>query len=350
MIKLIILIIVAAVLSFVSTPLVKKLAISLKAIDMPDKDKRRVHTKPIPRMGGLAIYFSFVCILTISIFMFNLSTEKVYQFVGIIIGSSIIVIGGILDDIFSLKPYQKILFQVTASIVIFAFGVSIKVLTNPLNIGSQFITLPFWISLFLTLIWVIGITNSINLIDGLDGLAAGVSLIFCITIFIIANIYGRNNVVLMTAILGAALLGFLPYNFNPASIFMGDTGSQLLGFLLATISMEGAIKSAAAFAIVVPVLALGLPIYDTLFAMIRRKVNGMPITQGDRGHLHHRLLDMGLNQKQAVLVMYLISSVLGCFSILAMQLSTQVSFILLIIVFIILIIAGWKYGFFEHRE
>ena len=154
----------------------------------------------------------------------------------------------------------------------------------------------------------------------------------------------------MTAILGAALLGFLPYNFNPASIFMGDTGSQLLGFLLATISMEGAIKSAAAFAIVVPVLALGLPIYDTLFAMIRRKVNGMPITQGDRGHLHHRLLDMGLNQKQAVLVMYLISSVLGCFSILAMQLSTQVSFILLIIVFIILNIDGWKYGFFEHRE
>jgi UDP-GlcNAc:undecaprenyl-phosphate GlcNAc-1-phosphate transferase len=162
--------------------------------------------------------------------------------------------------------------------------------------------------------------------------------------------HGRTEAAILTAILGGSILGFIPYNFNPASIFMGDAGAQLLGFLLAAISIEGTIKSAAAFAISVPILALGLPIYDTLFAMIRRKVNGKPISQGDRGHLHHRLIDMGMTQRQAVVVMYLISAVLGGIAIIAMQISTVRSYFLMTAVITIIILCAWKMGFFKHKE
>jgi len=161
---------------------------------------------------------------------------------------------------------------------------------------------------------------------------------------------GRFEAAAFTCILSGAILGFLPYNFNPASIFMGDTGAQLLGFLLAAISIEGAIKSAAAFAIAVPILALGLPIYDTLFAVIRRKINGKPIMQADKGHLHHRLLDMGLSQRQAVIVMYLISAILGSFAIIAMQVSSQKSYFILTGIMVLIIFIAWKFGFFKHKD
>mgnify|MGYP001598404706 CR=1 FL=1 len=176
------------------------------------------------------------------------------------------------------------------------------------------------------------------------------SFICSVTIFIIAALNGRHEAALLTAVLSGSIFGFLPYNFNPASIFMGDTGSQLLGFLLAAISLEGTIKSATAFAIAVPILAFGLPIYDTMFAMIRRKVNGKPIMQADRGHLHHRLLDMGLTQRQVVIIMYLISAVLGGISIIAMQISSTRAYFLLTVVIIIITFAAWKYGFFKKRD
>lgn len=348
MLKLI-LFILAAAISFGITPLVRKLAVKWNAIDIP-KDERRIHNKPMPRMGGLAVYIAFVLVMTINILVLHLDKVKIIQLVGIMIGATIIVIGGIIDDINDLKPWQKMCFQISACIIVILCGVQIRILTNPFGAGGTFLNLSIWVGIPFTIIWIFGITNSINLIDGLDGLAAGVSLIFCITIFIIAIIFQRENAMYMAIILGGGIFGFLPYNFNPASIFIGDTGSQLLGFLLATMSIEGAIKSAAAFTIVVPILALGLPIYDTLFAIIRRKVNGKPIMQADRGHLHHRLLDMGFSQRQAVIIMYLISAILGVLAIFASQLSSQVSYVLLIIVIIILLIAGWKYGFFEHRE
>lgn len=219
----------------------------------------------------------------------------------------------------------KILFQLAAAICLIICGLKIQFITNPFDHLNLYVGLHIF-AIPITIVWVIGITNALNLIDGLDGLAAGVALISCITMFVIAVLNQRWEAAILTSILGGSILGFLPYNFNPASIFMGDTGSQLLGFLLAAISIEGAIKSATAFAIVVPILALGLPIYDTLFAMIRRKINGKPIMQADRGHLHHRLLDMGLTQRQAVIIMYLISAVLGSFAIIAMQISNQKSY------------------------
>lgn len=333
--------VIAIALSAILTPIVKKFAVSIKVMDIP-KDNRRVHKKPMPLLGGLAIYFSFILTLILKTGPLT-SSEK-----GTIIGATIIVIGGFLDDKFDIKPWQKLLFQLAAAISLMLYGVMIFRITNPMASSNLYIDVKAF-SIPLTIIWVVGITNALNLIDGLDGLAAGVAFISCITMLIISLLNSRVEAAVLTSILAGSILGFLPYNFNPASIFMGDTGAQLLGFLLAAISIEGAIKSAAAFAIAVPILALGIPIYDTLFAVIRRKINGKPIMQADKGHLHHRLLDMGLSQKQVVMIMYLISAVLGTFAIIAMQINSQKSYFLLAIVMLILIIIAWKCGFFKHR-
>lgn len=337
-----ILTIVSVVISFILTPFIKNFAIRINAVDIP-KDKRKIHKKPIPLLGGMAIYISFV------VTMFLKEGRLGKSEIGILIGATIIVIGGLIDDLKDIRPWQKLLFQVSAAVVLILFGVEIAVVTNPFPSNSLFLKLG-WLSIPITIFWVVGITNAINLIDGVDGLAAGVAFICSATIFIIAALNGRREAALLTAILSGAIFGFLPYNFNPASIFMGDTGAQLLGFLLSAISLKGTIKSATAFAIAVPILAFGLPIYDTLFAMIRRKINGKPIMQADRGHLHHRLLDMGLSQKQVVIIMYLTSAVLGGISIIAMQMSTTRSYFLLTIVILIIVFAAWKCGFFEHRE
>lgn len=337
-----ILTIVSVVISFILTPFIKNFAIRINAVDIP-KDKRKIHKKPIPLLGGMAIYISFV--ITMLLKEGSLGKSEI----GILIGATIIVIGGLIDDLKDIRPWQKLLFQVSAAVVLILFGVEIAVVTNPFPSNSLFLKLG-WLSIPITIFWVVGITNAINLIDGVDGLAAGVAFICSATIFIIAALNGRREAALLTAILSGAIFGFLPYNFNPASIFMGDTGAQLLGFLLSAISLKGTIKSATAFAIAVPILAFGLPIYDTLFAMIRRKINGKPIMQADRGHLHHRLLDMGLSQKQVVIIMYLTSAVLGGISIIAMQMSTTRSYFLLTIVILIIVFAAWKCGFFEHRE
>lgn len=331
----------ALMISIIATPFIRKFAIHIGVISIP-KDNRRVHKKPIPLLGGLSIYLSFIITLIL-----KKGSVTTWEW-GVVLGSSVIAFGGFLDDKYDIKPWQKLFFQVAAACCLIAFGVRIRLITNPFYKINPYINMDLWISIPFTIIWIVGITNALNLIDGLDGLAAGVGFISTVTIFIVALLNGRQEAVYMTAILSGAILGFLPYNFNPASIFMGDTGSQLLGFLLAAISMEGAIKSAAAFSIAVPILALGLPIYDTLFAIVRRKINGKPIMQADKGHLHHRLLDMGLSQKQAVIIMYLISAVLGGIAILAMEV-TKASYVLLALVMIVLVVLAWKFGFFEHR-
>jgi UDP-N-acetylmuramyl pentapeptide phosphotransferase/UDP-N-acetylglucosamine-1-phosphate transferase len=340
--ELYVLAVISVVISAVLTPFVKKFAIKMKVIDIP-KDNRRIHKKPIPLLGGLAIYFSFI--LTLILKSGSLSKSEM----GIMIGATIIVIGGFLDDKFDIKPWHKLLVQMASALSLIIYGIRIELITNPISSSDLYISIGI-LSIPLTIIWVVGITNALNLIDGLDGLAAGVAFISAVTIFIIALLNNRSEAAVLTVILAGSILGFLPYNFNPATIFMGDTGAQLLGFLLAAISIEGAIKSAAAFAIAVPILALGIPIYDILFAMIRRKLNGRPIMQADKGHLHHRLLDMGLTQRQAVIIMYLISAVLGSFAIIAMQVSTQRSYFLLAMVMVVLVMVAWKFGFFEHRE
>lgn len=341
MIKLILFIFIS-VLTYLATPWVRRLAIKLNAIDIP-KDERRIHSQPIPRMGGFAIYIGFLIGVLI-----NFNNIGATEF-GLLSGSTIIVVGGIIDDIKTIRPKYKLAFQLAAALCLIVSGLTIRLVTNPFATVFPYINLGYF-SIPITIIWVIGITNAFNLIDGLDGLAAGIAFIACITMMVVAIINGRHDTILFTTILGGAILGFLPHNFNPASIFMGDTGSQLLGFLLAAISIDGSIKSATSLVIAVPLLALGLPIYDTLFAMIRRKINGKPIMEGDKGHLHHRLLDLGLTQRQAVLIMYLIGAILGALAVIAMQLSSKKAYFLFASVVLIIFIIAWKFNMFKKAN
>lgn len=336
---------IAVLVSFVSTPIVRKFAKVINAIDVP-KDKRRVHKKPIPKLGGLAIYLGFIVALILKAGPITRS-EK-----GILFGSFIIVIGGFIDDLIDLKPWQKLFFQILAACTLITFGMKISMITNPISNLNSYIKIGYILSIIVTIIWIVGITNAFNLIDGLDGLAAGIGIISASTMALIAFLNGQSRIEaqILSLILAGAILGFLPYNFNPASIFMSDVGSQLIGFLLAAISIEGAIKSASAVVIAVPILAFGLPIYDTIFAIIRRKINGKPIMQADKGHLHHRLLAMGLSQKQAVIIMYLISAILGLMSVIVMQLTNTRAYTVLAIVILIIVIIAFKFGLFNHKE
>jgi len=290
--------VVALVTSYIITPRVKKIAVRAGAMDAPDP--RKVHTRPVPRMGGLAIYAGFVLAVLCSM---HLTSE----IVALIAGGTVVLLVGVVDDLRPLPARVKLCGQIAAALVLVALGVRIEWLTNPFG---EMIYLDY-LSVPVTVLWVVGLTNTLNLIDGLDGLAAGVSTIASVTILLVALQQNFWTVAILTAALAGGALGFLQYNFNPARIFMGDTGSMFLGFTLAAVSVIGTVKSAATIAFVVPIVALGLPIMDTAFAIIRRYNNGRPIFQPDKGHLHHRLLAMGLTQKQAVLLMYVISGCLG---------------------------------------
>ena len=294
---------VAAAVSFASTPMVKALACKVGAIDVP-KDNRRMHKVPIPRMGGLAIFLAFL----LSVLVF---ADIDRQMQGILLGSIMIVILGVLDDIMALKALPKLFVQIAAAGVAVWHGCTIQFVSNP-NVFSEATYLNLgWLSIPITVLWIVGITNAVNLIDGLDGLACGVSTISAISMLVIALLVSESDVALVMAALVGACLGFMPYNKNPAKMFMGDTGSTFLGYILATISIQGLFKYYAIVSFAVPFLILGLPMFDTLFAIIRRLAHGQNPMAPDRGHIHHRLIDMGLNQKQAVAALYVISSILG---------------------------------------
>ncbi len=286
------------------TPYVKKLSVKMGAIDAPDN--RKIHTSPTPRMGGLAIYAGFVIAVLCSMHV----TREIR---GLLLGASFIVALGILDDIYQLPARVKLLGQIIAATIPVYLGIRIEWLTNPVSGGYMYMD---QLSIPVTILWVVGMTNALNLIDGLDGLAAGVSLIASVTVIIVAIQNGFYPIAILTAALAGSTLAFIKYNFNPASIFMGDTGSMFLGYMLAAISVLGVVKSAATIALLVPTVALGLPIMDTGFAIVRRYSNGKPIFKPDKGHLHHRLLEAGLSQRQAVLLMYFISMALSASALL----------------------------------
>ena len=291
------------IISFAATPIVKSFANRVGAIDVP-KDARRMHTQPIPRLGGLAIFIGFI----LSVVLFADITREVQ---GILLGSVVVVIIGVIDDIIPLPALVKFVVQIAAALIAVYYGVVIDVLSN-LNIWShsEYLILGGW-SVPLTVLWIVAITNSVNLIDGLDGLAAGISTISSFTMLVIALVGVDINVAIITAALAGSCIGFLPYNKNPAKIFMGDTGALLLGYVLATVSIIGLFKWYAFISFAVPFLVVGLPLFDTAFSFIRRLLKGKNPMKPDRGHFHHRLIDMGFNQKQAVAIAYAISGVLG---------------------------------------
>lgn len=329
---------VAAVLSYFFTPPVKNFAHKVGAIDVP-KDARRMHKKPIPRLGGLAIYGGFLC----SILIFGQLDETMLC---VLLGAAIIVALGIFDDVLALGAKLKFVVQIVAAAIPVCIGnLQIGLFTNlnPLS-DTPFVHLGI-LAVPVTIIWIVGITNAVNLIDGLDGLAVGVSSIAAITMLAVALLTGNMPIAITMAALAGACIGFMPYNLNPAKIFMGDTGSTFLGYMLATVSIMGLFKFYAVISFAVPFLILGLPIFDTANAIIRRVAAGRSPMSPDRGHVHHKLIDMGFNQKQAVAILYAISVTLGLTAVVLTSSGEVKAIVLLLAVLAaILVGAGIIYG------
>ncbi len=323
----------AGAIAYLATPVVRICAYRIGAIDVP-KDNRRMHAEPIPRMGGLAIFLGFF----FTVFLFSEITDQVRS---MLLGAVIIVILGVLDDKFAMKALPKFVVQILAALVAVMGGNVITYISNP-NVYSPVPYLNLGLlSIPVSVLWIVGITNAVNLIDGLDGLAVGVSTISSATMLIIALLVMDGDVAIMMAALCGACLGFLPYNKSPASIFMGDTGSTFLGYVLAVVSIQGLFKMYSIISFVVPFLMLGIPIFDTAFAFIRRVSHGQNPMKADRGHVHHRLIDMGLSQKQTVAVLYLISAVLGVCAVLLTTSGALRALIFLVAVLAAGTIAGW---------
>ena len=323
---------VAAVLSYFFTPAVKNFAHKVGAIDVP-KDARRMHKKPIPRLGGLAIYGGFLC----SILIFGQLDETMLC---VLLGAAIIVALGIFDDVLALGAKLKFVVQIVAAAIPVCIGdLQIGLFTNlnPLS-DTPFVHLGI-LAVPATIIWIVGITNAVNLIDGLDGLAVGVSSIAAITMLAVALLTGNMPIAITMAALAGACIGFMPYNLNPAKIFMGDTGSTFLGYMLATVSIMGLFKFYAVISFAVPFLILGLPIFDTANAIIRRVAAGRSPMSPDRGHVHHKLIDMGFNQKQAVAILYAISATLGLTAVVLTS-SGEVKAIVLLLAVLAAILVG----------
>ncbi len=280
------------------TPLMSRLARRAGAMDRPSP--RKVHLKPIPRWGGLALWLSF-CLSLLA-----LGALK-GRILSVVVAGSLMALVGAIDDKFGLPARLKLLAQIVASSLLILLGIKVSFITNPFGPGLLY--LGFWGLLF-SLVWFVGITNTINLIDGLDGLAAGISSFAAATMLALSLLHGREESALMSAALLGACLGFLPFNFHPAKIFMGDSGSQFLGITLAAIAVVGALKSATLLALVAPAVALGVPILDTAFAILRRLVTRRPVFQPDKEHIHHRLLALGLSHRNAVLLLYGITAAL----------------------------------------
>lgn len=327
---------IGATVAALATPLVIRLATHLEIIDATSEE-RRIHDVPTPRIGGIAVFLGFAFGL-FAVLGFALSSpyalfpsiahmavhqkinaisdqfDAVHRLVGLLFGGMLILGVGLWDDIMQMRPRNKLLAQIIVALVSMLYGFVIPGITNPFdhNPHTNWIDFPAWISIPLTLLWYVGMMNAINFIDGLDGLLSGFTLISCLFLFTISIVHASPVVALVVIALAGSALGFLPYNFNPAKIFLGDAGSLFIGYVFATVSIIGASKTAIAISIVVPLVVLALPILDTAAAIVRRTITGRSIAQADRGHFHHQLIfRFGLNVRQAVLLIYAVCFVLG---------------------------------------
>ena len=339
LLQLIFTLVLALLSAFLLTPPVKLLANRIGAIDVP-KDNRRMHKVPIPRLGGLAIFLGFL-ISTLFFVQFD------RQLMGILLGALMIVIIGVIDDAKTLPALPKLLVQIAAAVIAVLHGNVIRFISNP-NIFSdtQFIDIG-WLSIPITIIWIVAITNAVNFIDGLDGLAVGVSAISTASMLAIALLASEGQVALVLAALLGACVGFMPYNLNPAKIFMGDTGATFLGYIMACLSIQGLFKFYAIISFAVPFLVLGIPIFDICFAIIRRLAKGQNPMQADRGHVHHRLIDMGFNQKQSVAITYMLTAVLG---LSAVVLTASGELKALVLIGAVLFVGGIGIGWIFKRQ
>ncbi len=317
----------AFVTAFVITPHTMRLSKRVGAIDLPND--RRINKKPMPRLGGLAVISGFLVSTIYLLVMMSLEnnlnlfgTENYYlKLIGFLIGIILLGITCFIDDSKGIPWYVKLIVQIISAIIVVICGIRIENISLPFVENKIVIDQVF--SYILTVGWIIGITNAINLIDGLDGLSSGVCLISCLSLLIIFSLNGSPilAIILITALAGA-IVGFLPFNFSPAKTFIGDTGSNFMGFSIAIISILGVAKTYTAIVLIAPIIVLALPIFDTLFAIVRRIVKGKSIKavmKPDKGHIHHRLMARGYSQKQAVLIMYGITAILGMFAIILLE-------------------------------
>ncbi len=347
----------AFITSFVLTPHMIKIARKIGAVDVP-KDERRMHDKPMPKFGGPAIIIGFLIsvlylIITSSVEgSINIFGPENYalKLSGFFLGILTLSIFCYFDDIKGIHPLVKLTGQVLAAIIVILFGIRIEDLNIPFLDGN--IMLNNIVSIGITLFWIVGVTNAINLIDGLDGLSSGIAIISCVSLLIIfaLNSSPLIAIIIITALAGA-ISGFLPFNFNPAKTFIGDIGSNFIGFALAIVSILGIAKTATAFVVVLPIIVLGLPIFDTLSAIIRRIVKGKSlkaVLQADKGHLHHKLIAKGFTQKEAVLFLYGICVVCGMFAVILFEsdIWKALSFALMVVAVVCI---GYK-EFFKLKE
>ena len=350
---------VALLLSMAFTPVVKKLALRYRAMDKPNH--RKVHDVQIPRLGGLAVYLSFMIVFYVSVWAgaygdIQKTVFSSHFLRGFAVGSFVIVILGALDDLRELRAGLKLVLQVVAAFVVIGHGLVIKVITLPylgdLDLGP--LAIPF------TLFWIVGITNAINLIDGLDGLAGGVTFIALMTLFLISLSQGKTEAALFSIVLAGSIVGFLRYNFNPAQIFLGDSGALFLGFSLAVFGIVGAMKSSTTIALLIPIVALGFPIMDTMLAMIRRVGRAMKEGKGpiasfkeigvaDKEHVHHKLLDLGYTHRKTVVLLYGICIIFGLFAFSLTAYRDQVAGTILFFVALIVFVMVRVLGYLEFR-
>lgn len=341
----------SVLLAFSLTPAVRVLAFKIGAIDVP-KDNRRMHKKPIPRMGGLAIYLSF-CI-TCLLFC-NVSKELLVM----LSGGLLIATLGILDDVFRLSAWLKFIVQIAIAVGTYFGGIRI----DRLSFGGRYFSLGFF-AIPITVLWIVGLSNAFNFVDGLDGLSCGLSTISSISILCVVLLQGDTSYALVALILIGACCGFLPFNRHPARIFMGDTGALFLGYTLAVISVQGTFKMHTALSILVPLFIFAVPLADTVFAVIRRLLSGKSPFAADRGHFHHRLVDMGFTQRESVKILY---SICGMFGLVAVfmcdkifpryRLVKTISIVVIALIIFIVILAIMKNpmtrlhsGLFEEEE
>lgn len=305
---------IAFVAAFLVTPLMRRLALSLGFVAAPNE--RSVHTSPVPYLGGVAIFLAFLAAIAASGLLSR------HDMPALLLGGLAVLLLGIVDDYRPLPAAVKFGGQIAIAAAVAWAGVSIDYVTNPFG---GILRLGVW-GIPITVAWIVAIVNILNLSDGLDGLAAGITAIAAMTMLVSALLTGQPEAaVLLAAALLGSTMGFLPWNFNPAKIFMGDAGSMFLGYVLATVAIQGSLKSPALITLAVPILALGVPIFDTAFAILRRWRAGRPIMQADRGHLHHRLLAIGLTQRETVLLLYCVSGWFAVGSLAIVRLPVLVS-------------------------
>lgn len=325
------------------TPIARKLAFKYNACAIPNH--RTIHKGIIPQLGGIPIFVAFLVGLVIVYFFTDATFGPLKrEALVFLFGASLILVLGIYDDIKGANAYQKFSIQLLASIIVISFGYKVEAVVNPFGepVSLGMFSIPF------TILWIVGISNAINLIDGLDGLAAGIGLGASLVMLGISLYFGNILSAFPAAILAGGIAGFLIFNFNPAKIFLGDSGSLLIGFLLACFSINGTFRSDSAVAIYIPMVVLGIPIVDTLLAMLRRLRKGIHLFQADKEHIHHRLLQIGLSHKQAVLFLHGVSLLWGLVGFGMMVIEFQYSVFFLLVILISIIIGMKKLGFGKY--